>query len=314
VADPSNKARWIEVKIKCDGEVAEALAEVLGRFVSNGVVVESETIFNPRSQENEPTGGMIVSGNLPVDEDLEHNRRKLEEAFWHISQITPLPPAQYRPIYDQDWMAAWKDHYQPIKIGKNLLIMPAWLDPQEGEARLVIRINPAMAFGTGTHPTTQLCLRLLEQHIIPGHPVIDVGCGSGILSIAALKMGAIRALAVDVDGQALASTLENAALNGIDSTILETGKGSVQEILAGHFSLQEAPLVLVNILAPVIIRLLGQGLGRLVSDGGILLLSGILEEQEPEVRQAAEGAGFRQINRLTDGDWVALAMEKIKPD
>lgn len=310
MAEPSNKVRWIEVKIKCDGELAEALAEVLGRFVSNGVVVESETIFNPRSQENEPTGGMIVSGYLPVDEDLEEKRRKLEEAFWHLSQITPLPPAQYRPIYDEDWMAAWKVHYQPIKIGKNLLIMPAWLEAEEGEARWVIRINPAMAFGTGTHPTTQLCLRLMERHLVPGRAVIDVGCGSGILTIAALKMGATHVLAVDVDGQAVASTLENASLNNITQGVLETGKSSVEEILTGRFTLQEAPLVLVNILAPIIIRLFGQGLADLVSDGGRLLLSGILEEQEPEVCQTAEGAGFRLIDRLTDGDWVALAMEK----
>jgi len=313
VAEPDQDIRWIEVKITTDGELAEALAEVLGRFVSNGVVIETVTQFNPQTHENEPTGEITVAGYLGVDEHLEAKRRKLEEAMWHLGQISPLPPAQFTPIKDEDWMAAWKVHYHPVKIGKNLLINPAWKKVDPGETRLVVRINPAMAFGTGTHPTTQLCLRLLEGHLVPGEAVIDVGCGSGILSIAALQMGATRVLAVDVDSQAVASTLENAALNNLPPGVLETGKGSVEEILTGRFTIREAPLVLVNILAPVIVRLFGQGLRHLVSDGGRLLLSGILEEQEPGVQQAAEDAGFKMIDRLTDGDWVGLAMKKGSP-
>ena len=310
MAEPDQEARWIEVKIACDGELAEALAEVLGRFVSNGVVVESETRFNPLTQENEPTGGMIVFGYLPVDDTLEEKRHKLEQAFWHLGQISPLPPVQYQPIKDEDWMAAWKVHYQPIAIGEKLLIMPAWKEPKADETRSIVRINPAMAFGTGAHPTTQLCLRLIERHLVTGVAVIDVGCGSGILAIAALRLGASHVLAVDVDSQAIASTLENAALNAITPDLLETGKGSVAEILTGRFSLQEAPLVLVNILAPVIIRLFGQDLGELVTADGILLLSGILADQEADLRLAAEGAGFIVLERLTDGDWVGLAMKK----
>ena len=282
-SDP--QARWIEVKIACNGELAEALAEVLGRFVSNGVVVESETRFNPSTQENEPTGGMIVYGYLPVDDALEGTRHQLEQALWHLSKINPLPPVSYRPVHDEDWMAAWKVHYQPIKIGETLLVMPAWKSPTPGESRLVVRINPAMAFGTGTHPTTQLCLRLLERHFSPGCDLIDVGCGSGILTIA--------------------------ALNNISSAALETGKGSVEEILTGRFAIQNAPLVLVNILAPIIMRLFDQGLANLVTEGGSLLLSGILADQEAEVRQAAEASGFALVERLTDEDWVSLAMAKI---
>ena len=308
--DEEKPVRWIEVKLITNGELAEALAEVLGRFVSNGVVVETETRFNPKSQENEPTGNMAVFGYLPADDTLEENRHKLEEALWHLGQIAPMPPIQYQPIQDEDWMAAWKVHYHPISIGKNLLIMPAWKQPADGESRLVVRINPAMAFGTGTHPTTQLCLRLMEQHLISGLNVIDVGCGSGILSITALLMGAAHVLAVDIDGQAVTSTLENAQLNGIDTKHLETGKGSVEEILTGRFSFQEAPLVLVNILAPIIIRLFDLGLSQLVSQNGTLLLSGILEDQENAVVQAAQHADFTHLERLTDGDWVGLAMKK----
>ena len=310
MAEPGQQVRWMEVKTTCDGEQAEALAEMLGRFVSNGVVVESETTFNPHTQENEPTGRMIVSGYLPVDDAVDEKRHQLEKALWHLNQITPLPPFEYRPIRDEDWMAAWKVHYHPIEIGQRILVMPAWKDPAPGEVRSVVRINPAMAFGTGTHPSTQLCLRLLERHLSPGCDVIDVGCGSGILTIAALQMGAARALAIDVDSQAVKATLENARLNNIPSEALEVGKGSVEEILTGRFAFQEAPLVLVNILAPVIVRLFSLGLADLVSPGGKLLLSGILADQEGEVIKASERAGFRQVERLTEDDWVAIALDK----
>jgi ribosomal protein L11 methyltransferase len=310
VGELEGQIRWIEVKFACNGELAEALAEVLGRFVSSGIVLEAVTRFNPQTQENEPTGQMMVSGYLPADDQLEQKRHKLEVALWHLGQIMPLPEPQYQPVKDEDWMAAWKKHYMPITIGERLLIMPAWKEPDPDQSRIVVRINPAMAFGTGTHPTTQLCLRLLERHFSPGEALIDVGCGSGILSIAALNMGGAHALAVDVDSQAVASTLENAGLNAISPEMLETGAGSVEEILTGRFSIQEAPLVLVSILAPVIIRLFGQGLADLVGEGGTLLLSGILLDQEPGVLNAAQAAGFSLVDRLTDGDWVGLALTR----
>jgi ribosomal protein L11 methyltransferase len=155
-----------------------------------------------------------------------------------------------------------------------------------------------------------LILALLEKHFQPGFPLIDVGCGSGILSIAALKMGASHALAVDVDRQAIKSTLENAALNGITEDQLETGKGSVEEILTGRFTLQSAPLVMVNILAPIILRLFDDGLADLVEGDGLLLLSGLLDHQEAEVVARAETAGFTIIDRRTDGYWVSLGAKQ----
>jgi len=310
VAEYDHQVKWIEVSFITNGELAEALADLLGRFVSNGVVVEKMTIFNPQTQENEPTGGVKVVGYLPANADLEINRHKLEEALWYLGRITPLPQPQYRPIVEKDWMAAWKQHYQPLTIGENILILPAWTTPVLGETRTVVRINPAMAFGTGTHPTTQLCLRLLERHLKGRTALIDIGCGSGILTIAALKMGASRALAVDIDSQAVASTQENARLNELPKESYEVGIGSVAEILTGRFSIIQAPLVLVNILAPIIVRLFSEGLEGLVSDSGTLLLSGILLNQEPDVLKAAQGAGFKLTQRLADEDWVGLALVK----
>ncbi len=311
MVDQQQGIHWIEVKFVCDdGELAEALADLLGRFVSNGVVVENITQFNTHTQENEPTGKLAVFGYLPVDENLPEKQQKLTEALWHLGQITPLPEPQYQSIKDQDWMAAFKQHYHPIPLGEKFLILPAWEALPEDQQRLVIRINPAMAFGTGTHPTTQLCLNLLERHYQPGQSVIDVGCGSGILSIAAIKMGAPFVLAVDVDSQSVTSTKENAALNDVPEEALEIGLGSVGEILSGKFELKNAPVVLVNILASIILRLFDQGLAQLVEDGGILLLSGILEHQEDEMRQKAQEKGFVVIEKLAQKDWISLALRK----
>jgi ribosomal protein L11 methyltransferase len=310
VADKNKKDHWLEVKIQSDGELAEALAEVLGRFVSGGVIVESVTQYNSLTHENEPTGQMRVFGYLPVDENLEATRQKIEEALWHLSQITPVPRPQYRNIKNQNWMNAWKKHFSPIPVGEKILVLPAWQEAKQGESRQIIKINPAMAFGTGTHPTTQLCMRLLENHIQSGINVIDVGCGSGILSIAALKLGASHVLAVDVDVEAIKSTLENAGFNAISPSSLQTEQGSVKEILTGEFSIQKAPLVLVNILAAIILRLFENGLGNIVEEGGILLLSGVLEHQESEILNAANQAGFVMIEKIAEDDWVSFAMRK----
>jgi len=308
VAKEEPETHWIEVKITSSGELAEALAEVLGRYVSNGVVIEAATRFNPHTQEHEPTGEVVVSGYLAFDEQYHQKKKELETALWHLQQIADLPEPQYRPIQDEDWMAAWKKHFSPIPINNKLLILPAWKDISKDETKTIIRINPAMAFGTGSHPTTQLCLRLLIQNIIPNQNVIDVGCGSGILSITALKLGASHVLAVDIDEQAITSTLENAELNEISSDQLEVGKGSVEEIRSGRFTIKQAPLVLVNILAPVIIHLFSQGLGELVLPRGKLLLSGILKHQEVQVINSARQVGFSLAKRLQTEDWVSLAM------
>ena len=177
-----------------------------------------------------------------------------------------------------------------------------------------MRIDPGMAFGTGRHPTTQLCLELVEEAIqrTSGalEAVIDVGCGSGILSTAAIKLGVRRALGVDVDPEAITASRENAALNGVAAQ-LEVGLGSLAEIRSGAFSMQRAPLVLANILATVVIRLLDEGLGDLVSPGGALVLSGILEEQSPDVEAALVKHGLLLVDKRQSGDWVAL-LARIK--
>ncbi len=303
-----NPAHWLEASLLVDGELAEAVAGVMSRFASNGVVVETQVTYNDAEDVGTPCGPVRVYGYLLADDQLEDTRRQLEEALWYLGRIQPLPQVEYRSIQDENWMESWKKNYHPIPIGEQLLVLPAWIE-QEDPARLAVKIDPSMAFGTGTHPSTQLCLEMVERHTRPGGAVIDVGCGSGILSIAALRLGASHALGVDVDRASIAATRENAVRNGVAGA-LECGLGSVTEVLEGRFSIREAPLVLANILAPVIVRLFEEGLANLVQPGGVLALAGILEEQARGILEAAEGKGLRLLETRCSGDWVALACNR----
>jgi ribosomal protein L11 methyltransferase len=312
-ADQPQLAQWLEVTLVVDGELAEAVAEVLARFAPNGVVIEATRIVPDVDGEGRAEGPLRVAAYLPKDAQLEETRQRLEEALWYLGRIQPLPRAEYKTVQQADWAEAWKQHYHPIAIGRRLVIVPAWLENPE-PSRVAIRIDPGMAFGTGTHPTTQLCLEIIDDAFAaPAFPeavnVIDVGCGSGILSIAALKLGARRALGVDIECEAVDAARQNSLLNGVASS-LELGQGSLAEVQRGDFGLRTAHLVLANILAHTIIRLLDEGLGTLLEPGGRLVLSGILEEQAADVLTAAARNGLRLTDRRQFKDWVALALER----
>jgi ribosomal protein L11 methyltransferase len=308
------KRSWLEVSLLVNGELAEAVAEVLNRYLPDGVVIESTAIQASEADENgQAIGPVKVCGYIPADSNLEETRHKIEEGLWYLGRISPLPEPEFQMIQEANWMEAWKEHYHPIPIGNRLLIVPAWIQPPH-DRRIPIRIELGMAFGTGTHPTTQLCLALAEEFISQlTNPsdlqVIDIGCGSGILAIAGLLMGAQHALAVDIDAEAIRASSENARLNQVRDK-LELGIGSVAEVLAGKFSLREAQLVFVNILAPVLVQLLDQGLGNLLLPGGEMVLSGILAEQSGNVETALQCHGFGRIAERQMGDWVALVARR----
>ena len=321
-------ATWLEVSLTVDGELAESVAEVLARFIPDGVVIETTSIAPDAEGEGAPVGPLRVCGYIPVDGQLEVTRQRIEESLWYLGRIPapfPLPLAEYKPIQEENWIEAWKQHYHPVAIGRKLIIQPAWLESMEQE-RIPIRIDPGMAFGTGTHPTTQLCLEMIENLLLspdlsqppvlpPGADVIDVGCGSAILSIAALKLGARFALGMDIDMQAIPNARLNALQNGV-AGCLELGVGSVAEIREGKFPIRQAHLVLANILAPVIIRLLDEGMTDLLIPGGVLVLSGILEDQwlgkegHVSLKEALERHDLQILDRRQSGDWIALAVTR----
>jgi len=299
---------WLEVSVSCDGELAESVAEVISRYVTQGVVTETNVRYDETEEIPMPYGLIKVYGYLLNDETVEEKRKQIEQGLWYLNMIQPVPEPQYQIINNQNWMESWKDKYHPIKVGERLLVLPAWLENPYPE-RIAVKIDPSMAFGTGTHPTTQLCMQMAENVIKPGDTVIDVGCGSGILSIAAAKLGASHIVAVDTDHPSVVSTLKNAQANQVENKI-EIGEGSVTEILNKNFSIQSAPVVLVNILAPIIIRLFDDGLGELVNPVGKLVLSGILDKQAGQVREAAEKQGFTFLEQININDWISMILEK----
>jgi len=305
----TDRQEWLELSMIVSGELAEAVSDVLTRYLSNGVVSEKAITYDSLGENNLADDETRICGYIPVDEWLVEKRSAIEQALWHLGAIQSLPEIKYQIIKNQNWMKKWKEQYHPIIVGEKLLILPPWLDNPYPE-RIPLRIDPNMAFGTGTHPTTQLCLKLTEKYLKPGMDVIDIGCGSGILSIAARLLGAHHALAVDIDPLSVKATQENAELNGLTEGI-ECGLGSVAEIKQDTYSIHQAQIVLANILAPVIISLIGEGMAELVTPGGMLILSGILDHQANEVTEVVTSHGMISATPERIEDWVTLPF--IKP-
>jgi ribosomal protein L11 methyltransferase len=240
--------------------------------------------------------------------DLERSLAPLGDPFG-----LPLPPIRWRRQEEEDWSRSWKRHWRPDPVGERLLILPAWLEPPpEHAGRLVIRIDPGSAFGTGSHPTTRLCLEALERRPPGGLRVADLGCGSGILALAALRLGAREVAAVDTDPLAVRATRGNAALNAAGPAGMEAAPqvavGSV-DALAALLEGRPADVLLCNILAPVIERL-SPGFERLLAPTGTGWLSGLLLDQVPELRRALAAAGWRAELAASRERWGLLAIRR----
>lgn len=301
---------WIEVSLEVDGEAAEAVADLLQRYGHQGVAIEQAGFpIEVWPDEVPPADRLIVRAYFPDDERAGEARQKLREALYYMSRLYPIPEPAFRVVREEDWADAWKAHYHPVRLGRRLVIRPAWAElPDLHPDDVVLVMDPGMAFGTGTHPTTQLCLIALEE-LLEGWPAVDVldlGSGSGILGIAALKLGARRVLALDTDPIAVTATLDNAALNGVaDRLTAQHGSLETLQSTARHFD-----LALVNILAKVIVALCDQGLGRVLRPGGVGLFSGIIDEQADEVEAALRRTGLEPVGRRTLGDWVVIEARK----
>jgi ribosomal protein L11 methyltransferase len=318
------KTSWLEIILEVESEMAEPVAEVFSRYAPGGVVIES--VVDARGDkpiQMDVYNPVRVICYLKYDEKVEDTRLKLEESLWYLSRIRPLPEPIYQQVYEEDWANAWKDHFHPIKIGRNLLVSPAWnIDNLDGRTQIII--DPGMAFGTGVHPSTQLCLELIEDlldeqfqskqrppgTVAPGdYDVIDIGCGSGILAIAALKVGAGRAFCVDIDPTAVEVAKENAQINGVAERML-VSEGSLDELKALYTGFDKNRLIMANILAPVLIKLLDQGLADLVQPASFLVLSGVIADQKDQILRAADQKGLFISEKRTCGDWVALCAQK----
>jgi ribosomal protein L11 methyltransferase len=213
---------WLELSVTVDNEAVEAVSELLARYGYNaGVVVEPAWTPGDEGPEfsYDAARPSVLKTYIPLDAQAEDARQRIEQALWHLGQMRPVGPLQTRTLEEEDWANAWKQHYSVLRVGERTVVVPSWLQHEARPDDVVLHLDPGMAFGTGLHPTTQLCLRLLERYASPGQAVLDIGTGSGILAIAAAKLGAGPVLALDNDPVAVAVAAENIARNGVGDTV-----------------------------------------------------------------------------------------------
>ncbi len=283
---------WLEVSVETDREMAEAVSEVLSRYAPQGVAIDLGD--DPQSER------VIVRAYLADDGSLDSRKRQIEEALWHLGQIRPLPAPAFRLIADRDWTEGWKESIPILHIGAHIVIKPSWREYEAQPGEVVLELDPGLAFGTGLHPTTRLCLEALETHVADGMRVLDLGSGTGILALAAAKLAQVEVLAVDNDQNAVVATRRNARRNGVSARVRPL-HGSLENV-SGTYD-----LILANLLAPVLIRMAqDRGLATRLKPRGVLIASGVLAEQEDEVADAFEANGLAIVERRREEDWVAI--------
>jgi ribosomal protein L11 methyltransferase len=311
---------WLELSIECDQEAVEAVSEILSRAASGGVSVEQPFRTEQEGLAASPVldAPATIRAYLPgIDmAAAETAIAEVRERLGHLTafDLRPIGELQVREVHEEDWASAWKEHFPVMRLGRRIVIKPTWRDYEPTPDDIIIALDPGMAFGTGLHPTTRLCLvgleRWADEGIVEGASTFDVGSGSGVLAVGAALLGAGPVRAVDTDPIAVESTVENAARNGVS---IDASGGSVP-IDDGPFD-----LVFANLVASILVEL-AESLAEAVrpgdgspGSGGRLLASGIFIDREPEVRRAFAAAGLRVVHREQETDWVSLDLERPSP-
>ena len=293
---------WWRLSLPIQPELEESLLWKLNELGLHRVAVQHA----PETPDQCTLLAWLPAHEWPVDQ--RHELLGSLEPLAHTFGLVLAAP-RWDELADEDWSRSWKQHWQPDPVGRGMLILPAWLEvPEEHSGRLVLKMDPGSAFGTGSHPTTRLCLEALEATPPKGLRVADLGCGSGVLGLAALGLGARQVLAADTDSLAVRATNDNAAINALAPDALRVRQGSVevlQELLSG----EPADLLLCNILAPVIEALAPKFQGVL-SAGGRGLLSGLLVEQAPRLIEVLEGLGWSVQPLAEQGRWGLLEIQR----
>lgn len=309
---------WLELSVTADQEAVEVVSGILSGVAPGGVSVEVpfSTELEGLAAQLLPDAPATMRAYLPAIDPVAADLAiaRVREQLGHLTafELRPIGQLQVRSVHEEDWETAWKEHFPVMRIGKRMVIRPTWRDYEPRPEDVVIALDPGMAFGTGLHPTTRLCLAGLERWddagLVRRSSTLDVGSGSGILAVGAAILGAAPVLAVDTDPIAVAASAENARRNNVTIT---TGQGSVP--LAGD---ETYDLVLANLVASLLVALAaplaavvrpGDGTS---GSGGRLLASGIFIDREPEVREAFEAVGLRLLSREQETDWVVLEVER----
>jgi ribosomal protein L11 methyltransferase len=311
---------WLEFSVTTDHEAAEAVVELFNRYGHGQAVTEiAVDCFEYELAAAALPSQVVVKTYLPLDGTAGGQRRRLEEGLWHLQQIYPLPDPIIREIAEADWAEAWKQQYHRQHIGERTVIVPAWEEYAPAPDEVVIHLEPGMAFGTGLHPTTRLCLEALEAHLVPGSDVLDVGTGSGVLAIAAAKLGARSVVALDADPGAVRVARENVTMNGVaDRVTVRHGSLPGGDVVPRHFATDDSlellatgqfDLVVINILAPVIVGMT-LALAARLRPSGYLIAAGLIENQEKRVTEAFAEQGLVVVKRIQEKDWVGLVARR----
>ena len=312
---------WFELSVTCAPEAVEAVSEVMSRHAPGGVAIEEPytLLDDGQAAETIPGAPVTVRVYVPADPSGEEARARIEEGLWHLRQIGfgEISDISARTLAEEDWANAWKEHFHVLHLGRRTVIKPSWREYSPQPDEVIVELDPGMAFGTGLHPTTRNCLLALEDALRPGDRVLDVGTGSGILALAALKLGAAQVLGLDVSSVAVEAAQANAAANGVadrfDARLasLEGAAGEPYFPLPPGVAILGAEtgtydIVLANIIARVIAQL-APALVRATRPGGTLIASGIILERRHEAEEPLRAAGLTDIRDYTEGDWVTLA-------
>lgn len=310
--------KWLEVSVKVNHEAEEVTAEILREAgARNGVAIEDPVLYETLRNslpfelcdplpENTDFSVVTITAYYPEDTELTERLQKIEAELDAVEKRIGkfrFGPALFRHVTEEDWSDEWKQYFHVTRVGKHIVIKPSWEDYESEPEDVVLELDPGMAFGTGTHPTTVLVLEALEKMIRPDTTVFDVGTGSGILAMTAAKLGAKNIKAVDIDGVAVRTAKENIEKAGMQDRI-EVRQGDLL-----HGTEGKADVIVANILADIIIMLLPDIPGKL-KEGGLFFASGIIEDYQQDVTEAAEKAGLRVKETTRIKDWVGLLMEK----
>jgi ribosomal protein L11 methyltransferase len=291
-----------------DAEAVEAISEILGRVAPGGASIEPAFTLTDEGlgAHVDTAQPAVVRAYVPARDAKAADRAAAEasEALGHLQAfgLRPIGELTTRTVHETDWADAWKEHFPVLRVGRRIVIRPTWRTHDAAPDDVVLALDPGMAFGTGLHPTTRLCLAAVEALAdrggLTGQRVLDVGCGSGILAIAAARLGAREVLGVDTDPIAIESTEANAERNNAAGVV----RASAGSLPSGQ---RAWDVVLANLIASLLVTL-APALRDELTPGGALVASGIFVDREPEVRTALDAVGLRVTGRLTEGDWVAL--------
>ncbi|HET9476632.1 MAG TPA: 50S ribosomal protein L11 methyltransferase [Dehalococcoidia bacterium] len=306
MSEPETTGAWLEIAVEVAGIDSETAADLLRQACSGGVAIEPGHRLDRAIDAYVVDGDApaLVRGYIPASDDYARIRSSLQLALKMAPLRSPPKWRRVRKLREASWRDAWKKHFGVQRIGRALVVRPSWVDYRLKGGETVIQIDPGLAFGTGQHPTTGMCLRLLEELAHPDASVLDLGSGSGILGIAAAKLGAARVLALDTDPQAVKATGDNVAVNSV-ATVVEPREGPLESAGSEAFD-----IIVANISGLTLERLAG-GLAASLKAGGALIASGFLEDAVSGLRQAFESAGLR-IERVADeGVWRAILARRI---